>query len=365
MKEQRSRFFVKIAARHLAGDLHRVILGREADARGLASSVAAIRKNGSIAPAVEQLLASREYQARIAAKPEKRSAAPTPVKGRLIAVSAICQTGGLAAALRECLPHDTIRPLPPPGPNDAEAATRFAAEILKADAWVTSSLDERQLREGCLKIRIPNLQFRAFHPDICYARHGANMELTPVHYNSGIAVWAYNKGLGISDATRLFNRDSYLGLGYLGLWNPSVDLLRKSFEECELDFAPFILPVKRNGVFMHTINHPKPDAIIQLAKLIALKLGADPSIMKKDIVICDSLMDYIWPLYPEIGDELSLPHGSHDWKLGEVSLHGIDDYLQFAFKEYETLGIPRGGLIMQHRDSALYDSVLGPQAGIS
>ncbi len=248
----------------------------------------------------------------------------------------------------------------------------FISKLENADIWV--SLREREWAENfgfkarpCLKFhRVPSIDFRAFHPDLCYARSVVDGKFTTDNYNSAIAAWAYNNGLETKDTAMLFNRDTYLRLGYFHLWEHSLQELRTAFNACGLDFPRYILAVKRNGLFMHSINHPTVHAIEELAKSLAAKMGAPPSLLQRDLKLGDSLISgAVWPLYPEIADHYSLPGGCYDWKLRGLWRQGLDAYLDHAFRAYESQQIPRNGLEILNRDGTLLTKVLGPLASNS
>jgi len=422
LKGRLTRLLIMLSAKSLARDLYRSILGRDAKTEELSTAVSIIKRKGQVQPLAERLLESNEYQQKnivdvadrlvtssyevilrrepdpagykscmdhllkdhdigsvlrsmieseeFAMSMESRveiATAKRTLKGRLIVVSANCQTGGFCAALQGCLPDDTVCPLPMPELSSPEAE---CMEMMAcADVIITGGSGKTFLRKhpeitgrsSLLHLNIPDVTFPAFHPDICYTRTMADGKLTQPHYNSGIGFWAYYKGLDIRDTAKLFNRESYAGLGYFNYWKPSLSVLRSAFEECELDFGRFMLAIKRHGVFMYTFNHPKPDVLVELAKLIAVKLGAPQSVFDREIVIRDALTDYVWPIYPEVADELCLPHGSYDWKLGNEWFPGVERFLEYVFGEYAKRDCPREALQWENRDEGLHDRVLGAQ----
>src|SRR5690606_23883092 len=122
-------------------------------------------------------------------------------------------------------------------------------------------------------LQVPAIGFSAFHPDLCYVRNDRTNALTSQHYNSAIAAWAYLRGVDGAEARRLFNRRSYRELGYFDQWQPSRDFLERSFKYSRLQdiFSDFFLHVQRQGMFMHSINHPKISALEQLGKLLDRK----------------------------------------------------------------------------------------------
>lgn len=369
----------RVLAPEITAASYRGILGREARGKDLRATVAWLRENKDTASLLRLLVESQEFklitksklQPPSAPSPTFHTTAPKPGQGRLIIVSSNCQTGGLAAALQAYFPKDRVVPLPIPDISNLEMVNRFIENLEDADVWV-SILDLIWARSNGFGekidfqfVKIPAIVFPAFHPDLCYARNIEDGKHTIDHYNSAIGVWAYNKGMTIGDTKRLYNRETYANLGYFNLWEPSVELLRNSFADCELDFPHFMLAVKRTGLFMYSFNHPMIHVLIEIARLVSIKIGCPSSIFGNDIKISDGLISgAIWPLYPEIADEFSLADGSYDWKLRGMILQGLEQYLEHAFREYENQKIPRNSLKMENRDEALYDRVLGPQADL-
>ena len=290
-------------------------------------------------------------------------------KCRTIVVSSNCQTGGLAASLQAIFPQDNIVPFPLPTVGGTVNKKVQLSEILaNCDVWVSiGQLDliPQHTKPNFLVIKVPVINFSAFHPDLCYAKRISSNELLVPHYNSAIAIWAYKHGLSISDAKKLFNKKSYDGLGYFDEWSVSVTNLSRSFDECELDFNRFFLSLKRVGVFMHSINHPKIITLVGLGKVVSLQLGKDESIMDKIIDINDGLSAIKWPVYLEIADEYSFLDGSYEWKMDNKSyLPTVEDYLIYTYKNYNDLKILKKDLMFLDKDETLYDLILGKQVGI-
>ncbi|WP_151447304.1 WcbI family polysaccharide biosynthesis putative acetyltransferase [Lacisediminimonas profundi] len=289
-----------------------------------------------------------------------------------LVISSNCQTAGLAATLAEIFHGNVVTPLPlPQFANDGEEA-QFAEQLKSADVWVSLGqfglVEKYRLRDakpGFRLIKAPPLGFPAFHPDLCYARRISTNELVVPHYNSAIVVWAYRNGLSPEDAARLFTRSNYESLGYLDAWGPSVAHLRQVFANFDMreEFDKFYLHMKRRGNFMYSINHPRSDALVQLGKIIATKIGCSKDVYEQDIQISDGLTDVIWPLYPEVADGLALEGGSYQWKLGgHLRMEGVRNYVDFAYNNYRTVGIEPADIAIAYFDESRLDAVLGAQA---
>lgn len=289
----------------------------------------------------------------------------TKQPGRQVIVTSDCQTGGIAAALQVIFPNDEITPLVLPTSSSLDAESRFAEKLKNADVWVSSGGYERlqnvQRSKQPQLVRVPIISFSGFHPDIVYARKTSTNELTMPHYNSAIAVWAYKNGLEVSAAEKLFNKRTYIELGYLDHWGPSFNQLKQGFKNSDLEFSEFFLPMRREGLFMYSLNHPKVVALVRLAKLVARKMGAGKEVLERYIDINEGLNEVIWPIYPEIGENLSL-HSSYEWKMGAGQwIHGVREFLENAYESYSRQGIAPHDLTAVQTDEKLFNRVLGAQ----
>ena len=271
--------------------------------------------------------------------------------GRIV-VSAYCQTGGLAAALQPLYPRAELHAVPV---LDSVPDRRAFAELIQAsDVWVNCQGEDAgkwaQLAEANTRLRyvnVPLIEYRAFHPDMCTAYDARSGENCRQKYSSRIGVWAYHRGLAAAAAARLFDPASFARLGYLDCWSASRDLLQQRFARCGMAeyFERFYLRVKRSGQFMHTCTHPKADTLATLAKIVALKLGADKAVFDRQIVIPDGLDFLRWPVYPEIAAVLSIPSTGYAWKMKQGTLpddlfiDGIEAFLDYCFHHYRKQGI--------------------------
>ena len=112
---------------------------------------------------------------------------------------------------------------------------------------------------------------------------------------------------------------------------------------------------------MYSINHPKATLLIWLAKLIAIRLGHSDSVWRKEIPINDALaLEAIWPVYPEVAYELSVP-GSYTWKIGGKVIEGLREYVEFAYTSYSISGISPSDIEMIGVDQGLYQKVLSSE----
>lgn len=280
---------------------------------------------------------------------------------RKIVVAGNCQIGGIAAALQRIFASDEISSVAfnPHAFKGSESA--LSKQISQADIVLGSKHVRTLLKRAGLApsrfVTIPGLYFSAFHPDIV----GVNAPLAGRHfaYNSAICAWAFSRGLEPKDALRLYDKRTFAALGYFNRWDASVRTLRRAFEEAGLEFDRFYLAAKREGTFMYTVNHPKGSMLAWLAKMLAMELGADPSIWRRDIVFADALGRLeIWPVYPEVAGELALP-GSYTWLVdrGRI-IDGLPQYVNYAYSNYTGAGIAPGDLRLMGVDQVAYDAAL-------
>ena len=285
---------------------------------------------------------------------------------RKIRVSGACQTGGIIDALSIMLTSDDISRLDHRFPGKEE---EFDTAIREADVWLTTNLGftppkQLLLINPNLKIlQWPQIFFPAFHPDITQAQcAGHDITSLGCVYNSSICLWGWKNRVPIDLVLRLFRAETFDALGYLDRWVPSVAQLRKDFVECDLNFDQFILPVKRQGVFMHSNSHAKRSPIVHIARQLASKLGASRRIIDEPLeyFLSDTLIfDSVWPVYPEIADALSVP-GCYRWKYRGTHCDGLDNFVEKSYTGYENQSIDRSILTVTGINDA-FDRILHRQ----
>lgn len=268
---------------------------------------------------------------------------------RRILVTAYCQTPGLASALRLIFPETEIFTRSSLARKDANPAD--VAHLLgQIDAWINVEAGEAHFAGGEFAqshprlryVSIPLLEFAAFHPDVCTAAHLSGKKPVTAKHTSAIAVWAYRNKMPVKDAVCLFNRATFANLGYLSNWDQSVERLRTLFAASSLAeyFDRFYLRVKRLGVFMYSNTHPRPEVISELARIIALKLGKDSAALDVDLPSLDALSYFLWPVYPEIANNLSVRSSGYIWQLADgTRIEGLGKFLSHAYGQFHAQGL--------------------------
>jgi Polysaccharide biosynthesis enzyme WcbI len=256
-------------------------------------------------------------------------------------VTSNCITGGLAQALQLLLPDYRVTADPLPR-IDAE---RLDRNLKTSQFWVTSSpgLSEQlsvECPDNVKVIGFPTIYFDAFHPDIVYASSLDGTWITSATgpYNSAICLWAWQQRFDLGQTVRLFREEVFQVLGYHDRWDVSTRVLSERFSKFpELDFSKFFRSLSRSGVFMHTVNHPKVTAIVELARQIAPLI--DPTREVEDLPIESVMIDGLfatsvsWMPYPSVADAMGLA-GGFRWKLEDHSVIGLEDFVERSFVEY-------------------------------
>jgi len=304
-------------------------------------------------------------------------AASTPVASRpgpprsgsqTIVFTGNCQTQGIADAVRALLPGASTPAFHLWGMDrpDAQGRLDLVREALAgADAWVrmplgTNALIEDAAPAGTRVIEIPSLTFAAFHPDIVIATTTTGTYFRGLaDYHSAIALWAWRRGLEPAEAAALFQPEVMAALGYDRYWAPAVRAVRDEFAASSLDWVPFWSRLKREGVFMHTINHPRLAAVALQGKAVAACLTGRDSVWAEPLerYADDHLREVVWPVYPFVGQALGLA-GSYHWRYGDTHFGDVLSWAEATWSRYE--GTAPETVLCERLDHGSYDAVLEP-----
>lgn len=272
-----------------------------------------------------------------------------------IIVTSNCQTGGIAAILREIYNGTNVVAAPITMSDDA-----LRSNLSKGDVWVTIGKSHLARDMDINVINIPAIHFGAFHPDICHAKDIVSGEITSINYNSNIVVWSYNNGLKISDAVALFNSNTFAKLGYYDSWHYNFNILKKSFVDSdfgEKEFINYWLKIKRKGCFMYSMNHPKIEALVELTKIVSRRINPQLDVESRVFNVVDALTETIWPVYPGIASELSIP-GDYIWKMNGTIIYGLNNYVNAVYAYYENSGHLPGNLTIDYSECGNVDQVM-------
>ncbi len=280
---------------------------------------------------------------------------------KTIVVSSNCTTGPIADHLRCIFPNFKIHAIPIIESNYIDKIfdlVQDGGHLIFYSAKDFSAFTEAGILNNNICIKIPFIYFNSFHPDLVYCKHKNDGHLTSPHYNSRIALFGYENNLCADEIVKLFNHSIYKGLGYYNLWDSQREQLKAIFLEADLavkEFDIFFNNVQRDGVFMHSINHPNISTVKQLIKILIKKY--DPSIRLEDYTfnLSDGLINaYVFPVYPEVAENLGLK-GNYSWSFIEKGnkhqFNKLYDYVEFMLSNYERSGFPSDALSYQINDS--------------
>ena len=285
--------------------------------------------------------------------------------GRRIVIMSNCQTGGLYASLGGMLPDDEHLPIAwlgtePEGLRDLlSIADVFVSSLPRAES--EALLEAAGSR--ALLVPVPVIWFPGFHPDLLHVplANGTELQSAVGPYNSAILLWGWRNGWSAEQIIAAFNPATFAGLGYTSSWAGQVNLLRATVEAAEMDFASWFLPLARGSAFMLTDNHPRLDALVQMARLVALGLGADPTLVRSawEQVIPDGLLatSVVWPIYPGIAEGLGLP-GAYVWRCADGELISLEPFVRRTLALWEGID-PRTVPILRFDHDQRFAAVLG------
>ena len=212
-------------------------------------------------------------------------------------------------------------------------------DLAEADAWVSCLPRARSeaivagLDAPIPLVTIPVLSFFGYHPDALHLTHpeGGEVESAVGPYCSGIVTWGWAHGLGEDEVVATFTPEVMDGLGYTTAWSRAMVRMQTIVERTDLDLARLHLPLVRGGCFMLTDNHPRVRALVQVARLIAEHLGADPVWWRSRgrTSIPDGLLatGAVWPVYPPVAESLGLV-GSYVWRTPDGELLGLREFVR-------------------------------------
>jgi len=240
------------------------------------------------------------------------------------------------------LPNDRIsQSQTPPLATNRDYLTPILEDTI--DVLITSdsrfwSAEIKEQFPGLQVVRIPTIVFPAFHPDIIYAVDAKQRRIQCLNadYHSALCLWGWKNKCSPELTASLFSERTFYELGYLHIWDNSCAALQTRFKDARLDFSTFWRRVKRLGAFMYSSNHPKVEVVCEVAKQIAVKLGASESIYDEPIheLLTETLDAIRWPIYPPIAQQLGLK-GSFQWKIRKDKYLSLDQYVHAAFDSYE------------------------------
>lgn len=297
----------------------RLVLGRDPeDERGIEAHMRLANETAL----VEALLRSQEFRAsgRFAdvmrlhegSTRERPSAWGHDSRSRLrVAVFGNCQAAGIAQLLQAMTGDVVAKPYETTpgflnklrgGEFDIDAVVTSADLVLVQMVGEITQLITQRLPRHAGKVRqLPPLNYAGFHPDCIYvgSEGGGHVQGPMGEYQSSIAFWAWSTGLHWEQALELFTPEVFGHLGFGDYHVAAEKVLVSHGRLCKLPMAPLIDSWRQaGGCFMHTINHPKRDALAAVVAAVLRREGIRP-IDQAGEWVDDHLARWpVWPVYP-------------------------------------------------------------------
>jgi hypothetical protein len=174
------------------------------------------------------------------------------------------------------------------------------------------------------KIRhLPSIHYPVFHPDMDYVSlpSGERLQSPTEDYHSRIIFSAFKEGLTQEQTLRLFDRNIFKHAGYFDIRNKVTPWLIRTNGR-QRQYLPRILHKweSRKICFMHTINHPKPEFMIDVVRDFfvtnAIPFDDRPCLHIKDSFASGT----VWDVYPDIAKKYS-DRGSYNFLPPAVGSH--------------------------------------------
>lgn len=172
------------------------------------------------------------------------------------------------------------------------------------------------------------LSFLGYHPDCCYVLvDGAPVSGGVVGpYHSRIALAAYKEGMDAAEAARWYNAGTYAHIGYFAQWAAQRQMILNDYRQRGLDISRLFRVAGRGRSFMHTIDHPRIDALFEVARALLVARGR--AIFEGVAPPPDNLAATGWPVYPEIGEQLGVAGSTLFKPANEHKPLELTDYLE-------------------------------------
>jgi hypothetical protein len=289
--------------------------------------------------------------------------------GPRIAVVGNCQSFSVAYAMK------LLRPTAVVGHFPVLTRSRFGLKVLARTLATYDYVFSHEFPSGFIpgggsdELRdlldktmfIPAISFAAFHPDCVYVNEesAGPPVFSPLgSYHSALAVFAFRKGLSLEEANALFNENVFAALGYFDLWNASSAQLIDSAKQYGLDLSAEFAKWARRGIFMYTVNHPKPFVLVDLATKLLERLSLSVQDRDWEHYMVDDFIDQsrpVFPVYPPIGAFFGCL-GSYTFRITTTQhartvadYMSLPQFLEGSYKNYDKL---RGARLANRRVDA-------------
>jgi hypothetical protein len=265
-----------------------------------------------------------------------------------IIVTSNCQTHGIASALQQMVPSIEVIPIWKLSGDEfiVENLTNFQEnEII----WV-NSIKKENIRNFVDKSRIkliksfsiPEIFFDAFHPDMTYFldKNKSIIESPIGHYHSKVAMWGFSQGKKIPEILEYYQIKIFEKLGYTNKFKNSINFMKNSFDNSNLNFDIMNEILFSREIFMHTFNHPKQVVLSRLAEFVCHELEYKPELNYRDFteVSPDTLFNSgpIYPVFPSVANLFGY-EGSTKFRKQDGTILSLEKFIEKSYQIYKEL----------------------------
>jgi Polysaccharide biosynthesis enzyme WcbI len=187
-------------------------------------------------------------------------------------------------------------------------------------------------------IEVPSITFTAFHPDTVYARlqDGWLQNGIESDWQSSVVLAGYSKEVSPNILSKLILTSELFDLlGYSDRWLSSCDLLEQEFESRQFDFQRWLNSVRRSGVFMWGLNHPKLHAVAELSIQILEKMELGYKYFPEIVAeyVSDPLSNTVWPVYPKIASQFA--YSGSDIFRHNTLITNLETFIKLSYKKWK------------------------------
>lgn len=154
---------------------------------------------------------------------------------------------------------------------------------------------------------LPTIDTLGFHPDCAYVHVQGKAVDSPIGaYHSVLVLWGFLQGLSVQATRELFVEQVFRHLGYFELQAVGIDQLVNKGRQCGMPIHRWLAQWQESGVWMHTINHPKPHVLADVALHCLDQLGLQGEPEAQAVVLDELALSPCWPVYPAVALALGL-----------------------------------------------------------
>jgi hypothetical protein len=191
---------------------------------------------------------------------------------------------------------------------------------------------------------LPTMDTLGFHPDCAYVFAQGKPVDSPIGaYHSALVLWGFLQGLSQQATRGLFTAQVFRHLGYFELQAVGINHLVHKGRQCGMPMHRWLAQWQESGVWMHTINHPKPYVLADIALHCLQQLGLQGEPDARDLVQDELALSPCWPVYPAVAQALGLhTAGGYAFKSRRslrrhgkpVHFMGLDAFIEASYALY-------------------------------